>query len=124
MKKKLKIKAYIQALVILVLISCNQAEEIKINDFITVEITDIIEKESYTGLVIAIATDSIVFARIEKDQFDDYEELTQDLKINQKIKIKGTLYNYNDHKLKDNPKSNPMNSSILDINEIDYLEKN
>lgn len=120
MKKLLEIKAYILAFVILTLMCCNQAEETEIKDFITVEITDIIEKESYTGLTIAIASDSIVFARISRDHFDNLDEITQNLKKDQKIKIKGTLYDYN----QDKPNSNSIHSSILDIKEIDYLDKN
>ena len=123
MKLLFKVK-YLLIVLLLGITSCNQPEEIKINDFITVEITDITEEEEYTGLIIAVATDSIVFASISKDQFDNYEEVTQNLKINQEIKIKGTLYNYNDRKMEDKPKSNSVHSSILDIKEIGYINKN
>jgi len=116
MKQIFKINLLVLVLV-LCCSSCNHAEEIVINDFKTFEIKDIIKKESYTGLVFLVEKDSLLYAIIHKNEFDNFEEITQDLQIKQKVKVKGVIYKHDDERLFETPKS--ASSSILIINEIE-----
>ena len=105
------------------LFSCNQVEEIKMDDSIVVEIDTILINPNSIGLKFKAANDGILFASINEADFDDFENIASRIKVNQKLKIKGIIHDFN-YKQKVLPqKYDSMPSSIISVKEILYIDQ-
>lgn len=106
--KNLKLKHQIY-FVLLLIMSCNTTKETKMSDFVEFKITEITNSESSILLVLENSNDPLIFARISKSDFENFEEIKSNLKKDNNIKIKGIIHDIE-------------GSSIIVIQDIIFLE--
>jgi hypothetical protein len=104
------------------LLSCNQVEETIMDDFIVVEIDNINLTSESIVLKFKEGNNGVLFASINEADFVDFENIASRVKVNQKLKIKGIIHDFN-YKQKVLPqKYDSMPSSIISVKEVRFVE--
>ncbi|MDT8346192.1 MAG: hypothetical protein RQ756_00200 [Flavobacteriaceae bacterium] len=119
-------KTIIYSLVFICFYSCNRVLEKEMDNFIMVKVKDIIKEEASLGLTLIDSQDSLFIAQISKHDFDNFEDISSKIDTNNKLKIKGVIYEYQYPKYikkstidRQNPK---VSASIIAIKDLEFME--
>lgn len=112
MKPIMGYKYQIFSILLLFIVSCNQATKTEINEYLEVKVINIKESESKIGLTLMNAEDSILFANLSENSSKNFEQIKSKLKVDDRLKIKGIIYNFD----------NSKDATIINIKDLQFLE--